>query len=107
MQRHEAQLLKGELEKGREKIEASLKQSPDSKIVSNSKIGRLEPSEGYIPINSINQLLDAFLRKYLLNECLSLHDCKSVKSIIHPSLFAGKNENFSKTKFFDDLFLTI
>jgi hypothetical protein len=38
--------------------------------------GRLEPSEEYIPINDP---LDAFLRKYLAQECLKLSDCKSVR----------------------------
>ena len=76
VQGHEAKLLKGELKKGAGKIETWL--NDNLQPTRNSKeIAREEPSKEYIPPNDP---LDAFLRKYLAQECLQLDDCKSVRN---------------------------
>ena len=69
VQHHEKQLLKGELEKGADKIEAWLRDSSKN------------PKNASTEYHSNNDPLGAFLSKYLAQECLQLDDCESVRNV--------------------------
>ena len=79
VQHKEAKKLKGELEKGRKRIEAWLNEDTDTKVKpTDDSVNAREPSKEYIPKNDP---LDAFLSKYLEHECLQLDGCESVRNV--------------------------